>query len=100
MQPQMTRQEVKSTPPSQPGFENSPSFKREDKNNPWIMDQKILEQRRIRIPNDRRLLFTPTEQNYSKQVERIEMWKKKGKGEEAWASKACLVTLLEEGTRP
>jgi hypothetical protein len=38
MQPQMTRQEVKSTPPSQPGFENSPSFKREDKNNPWIMD--------------------------------------------------------------
>jgi hypothetical protein len=30
-----------------------------------------------------------------KQVERIEMWKKMGKGEEAWASKACLVTLLD-----
>jgi hypothetical protein len=26
MQPQMIGQEVKSTPPSQPGFENSPSF--------------------------------------------------------------------------
>ncbi len=23
------------------------------------------------------------------------MWKKMGKGEEAWASKACLVTLLD-----
>ncbi len=31
MQPQMIGQEVKSTPPSQLGLENSPSFKSEDK---------------------------------------------------------------------
>jgi hypothetical protein len=41
------------------------------------------------------MLFTPTKQSYSKQVERIDMSKKMGEGEEAWASKACLVTLLD-----
>jgi hypothetical protein len=91
----MTGQEVKSIPPFQLDFENSPSFKSEDKKSPWIMDYNILEQRGIRIPNDRRLFFTPTKQSYSKQVERIEMWKKMGKGEETWASKACLITLLD-----
>jgi hypothetical protein len=44
--------------------------------NPWIMDQKTLEQRGIRIPNDRRIFFIPIKQNYLKQVERIKMWKK------------------------
>ncbi len=40
------------------------------------MDQKTLEQRGIRIPNDRRIFFIPIKQNYLKQVERIKMWKK------------------------
>lgn len=33
--------------------------------------------------NERILFFIPTKQNYSKHVERIEMWKKMQEGEEA-----------------
>ncbi len=39
--------------------------------------------------------FLLTKQSYSKQIERIEMWKKMGKGEEVWANKVGLVTLLD-----
>jgi hypothetical protein len=42
-----------------------------------------------------KLVFIPTKQSYSKQVEIIKMWKKVGEGEETWASKASLVTLLD-----
>ncbi len=58
------------------------------------MDEKILEYRGIKILNERKLFFIPTKQNYSKHVERIEMWKKTGEREEAWVSKARLVTLM------
>ncbi len=58
------------------------------------MDQKTLKHIRIRIPNVTRFFFIPTKQSYSKQVEIIKMWKKMGEGEETWASKASLVTLL------
>jgi hypothetical protein len=60
----------------------------------WKMDEKTLEYRGIKILNERRLFFIPTKHNYSKHVERVEMWKKMGEGEEAWVSKARLVTLL------
>jgi hypothetical protein len=85
-----------STPPSQLCLENLPSSGSEErKYHLWMMDHKTLKQRAIRIPNElRRLFFTPTKQSYSKQVEKIEMWKKMGKGEEALASIASLVTLL------
>ncbi len=53
------------------------------------MDEKIMEYRRIKILNEIRLFFCPT-----KHVERIEMWKKMGEGEEAWVSKVILVTLM------
>jgi len=44
---------------------------------------KHFRTKRIRIPNERRLFFTPTKHNYSKQVERTEMWKKMGEGKKA-----------------
>jgi hypothetical protein len=40
------------------------------------------------------MFLTPTKQNYSKHVEKIDMWKRMGKGEEGWASKASLVTFV------
>jgi hypothetical protein len=46
------------------------------------MDQKILKHKRIRISNVIKLVFTPTKQSYSRQVEIIKMWKKVGEGEE------------------
>ncbi len=58
------------------------------------MDQKTLEPRGIRIPNDKRMFFTPTKQSYSKHVEKIDMWKKMGEGEEGWARKAGLVIFV------
>ncbi len=57
------------------------------------MDEKTLEYRGIKILN-KRIFFIPSKQNYSKHVERIEMWKKMGEGQEAQVSKARLVTLL------
>jgi hypothetical protein len=58
------------------------------------MDQKKLKQRGIKIPYDKRMFFTPSKLKYSKEVTRINIWKKMGKVENAWASKTCLVTLL------
>ncbi len=46
------------------------------------MDQKTLKHKRIRIKNMIKLVFIPTKQSYSKQVEIIKMWKKVGEGEE------------------
>jgi hypothetical protein len=40
------------------------------------MDQKSLENKRIKIPNVTRLFFTPTKQSYSKHVERIKSGKR------------------------
>jgi hypothetical protein len=51
-------------------------------------------ERRIEIPNENKYFFTPTKHSYSKEVERLKMWKKMGEQEEAWASKVGLVTLL------
>jgi hypothetical protein len=48
----------------------------------WRMDQKTLKHKRIRIPNEIKLVIIPTKQSYSKQVEIIKMWKKVGEGEE------------------
>jgi len=46
-----------STPPSQPSLENLPCFKIEErKKHSWRMDQKALEQKGIRI-QDERILF-------------------------------------------
>ncbi len=39
---------------------------------------KDFSKRGIKIPNEDRYFFTPTKQSYSRQVERIEMWKKMG----------------------
>jgi len=41
-----------------------------------------------------KFFFTPTKCSYSKEMERLEMWKKMGEQEKAWASKVGLVTLL------
>jgi hypothetical protein len=54
----------------------------------------FLAQRGIKIPNEDRYFFTPTKHSYSKQVERMEMWKKMGEKEKVWASKVGLVTML------
>jgi hypothetical protein len=32
----------------------------------WVMDKKTLEQKGIRIPNDKNMFLIPTKQNYSK----------------------------------
>jgi hypothetical protein len=72
-----------STPPSQPSLENLPcSGTRGKKKHMWRMDEKTLEYRGIKILN-KRIFFIPSKQNYSKHVERIEMWKKMGEGQEA-----------------
>lgn len=51
------------------------------------MDQETLEQKGIRISNDKRMFFTQTKQNYFKQVKKIDMWKKMGKEEKAWVER-------------
>lgn len=61
----------------------------------WRMDQKTLEHRGIRILDVTRLFFIPTKQSNSKYVEGIKMSKKMGEGEETWASKVGLITLLD-----
>jgi hypothetical protein len=38
--------------------------------------------------------LTSTKQSHSKDVKKINMWKKMGEGEKGWASKACLVTFV------
>jgi hypothetical protein len=85
-----------STSPSQLGLENLPGFGTEKrKKHLWRMDQKTLEHRGIRILDVTRFLFTPIKRSYSKHVEGIKMSKKMGEGEEAWASKVGLITLLD-----
>jgi hypothetical protein len=47
-----------STPPSQPSLENLPCFRIEErKKHLWRMDQKALEQRGIKIQDERRLFL-------------------------------------------
>ncbi len=57
------------------------------------MDQKTLKQRGIKNPDDKRMFFTLTKQNYSKHIEKKYIWKKMGEGEKAWANKVGLVTF-------
>jgi len=62
-------------------LENLLSFgTKKQKQHLWRMDQKTLKHKRIKIPNVIKLVFTPTKQSYSKQVEIIKMWKKVGEG--------------------
>ncbi len=42
------------------------------------MDKKTSTQRRIKIPNENIYFFTPTKQSYFKQLQKMEMWEKKG----------------------
>ncbi len=58
------------------------------------MDQKTLEQRRIRILNYKTMFFTPTKQDYSKQVEKINV-EKNEKRRRGMGNKVGLVTLLD-----
>lgn len=44
----------------------------------WKMDKKTLTQRGIKIPNENIYFFTPTKQSYFKQLQKMEMWEKKG----------------------
>jgi hypothetical protein len=82
--------------PFQPSLSNLLGLGTEKrKEHMWKMDQKTSEERGIRIQDVTKLFFTLTKQSYSKHVERIEMWKKMGEGEQAWASKARLITLLD-----
>jgi hypothetical protein len=46
-----------STIPSQPSLKNSPRSKSEEKMNLWVMDQKNLEHKGIRILDDSRILL-------------------------------------------
>ncbi len=57
------------------------------------MDQKILVERGIEIPNEIKIKITLTKQSYFNQVERLEMWKME-ETKETKASKVGLVTLL------
>jgi hypothetical protein len=60
MQPQMARQKIMSTPPSQTGLENLLTFGTENrKKHMWMMEQKTLEQI-LGFQNEQRFFFTPT----------------------------------------
>ncbi len=55
------------TTPSQPGLKDSSKHGSEKRRKSfWVLDQKTLEHRGIRIPNDKNMFFTPTKHNYSK----------------------------------
>jgi hypothetical protein len=50
------------TTPPQLSLKDSPKFTNEEgrRKNLWIMDKKTFKNRRIGIPNDRRMFFTST----------------------------------------
>jgi hypothetical protein len=65
------------TTPFQLGLKYSLGSKSEKiKENLWVMDKKTLEYKGIKILNYKIMFFTPTKQNYSKHVEKINVWKK------------------------
>ncbi len=68
-------------------------YQKIEKNLCWKMDQKILVERGIEIPNEIKIKITLTKQSYFNQVERLEMWKME-ETKETKASKVGLVTLL------
>ncbi len=49
------------------------------------MDQKTLVKRGIKILDENKYFLTLTKKCYSKQVERLEVWKKMGKKEKGWS---------------
>jgi len=50
-----------SITPSQLGLKDSPRFKSEGKRrNVWVMEWKTLQQKGIKIPNEKIMVLTPT----------------------------------------
>ncbi len=60
-----------STPSSKPSLENLPCFRTEEKKTYVEDGWENFGYRRIKILNERILIFIPSKQNYSKHVERI-----------------------------
>jgi len=72
VQSQITQQELLFTSSFQSSLE------KQKISSMWKMDKKTLTQRGIKIPNENIYFFTPTKQSYFKQLQKMEMWEKKG----------------------
>ncbi len=95
VQPQMAEQQFMIPSSFQTSLTNLPVSIPEDKRiQRWKMDQQILGERGIKIPNENKCFFTTTKQSYFNQVPRLEVWKQKRNTKEAQASKVGLITLL------